>query len=219
MTATYQYSGSGDVTAPVQPVDVVVPIGNSQPSTSNSGCEPSDFDDFTAGNVALMQRGTCDFAVKAENAEDAGASAAIIFNEGQPGRTDLLAGTLGGNGLAIPVLGLSYADGAELVESARAQDDDVHAFASTLSEIRPTKNVIADTKKGDKEKTLVVGSHLDSVVEGPGINDNGSGTLDRSRGRRGARRGQDQAAPARAVRVLGRRGVRPAGLRRTTSRA
>jgi Zn-dependent M28 family amino/carboxypeptidase len=52
----------------------------------------------------------------------------------------------------------------------------VHASASTLNEDRPTKNVTADTKTGDKEKTLVVGAHLDSVVEGPGINDNGSGS-------------------------------------------
>ena len=36
--------------------------------------------------------------------------------------------------------------------------------------------MIADTKTGDKDKTLVVGSHLDSVLEGPGINDNGSGS-------------------------------------------
>jgi hypothetical protein len=39
-TETYQYSGSGDVTAPVQPVDVVVPIGSNPPSTSTSGCRP-----------------------------------------------------------------------------------------------------------------------------------------------------------------------------------
>ena len=31
-TETYQYSGSGDVTATVQPVDVVVPIGSNPPS-------------------------------------------------------------------------------------------------------------------------------------------------------------------------------------------
>jgi Zn-dependent M28 family amino/carboxypeptidase len=74
------------------------------------------------------------------------------------------------------VLGLSYADGAELVESARKQETKVHAFASTLNEVRPTKNVIADTKQGDPDHTLVVGSHLDSVVKGPGINDDGSGT-------------------------------------------
>ena len=175
-TETYQYSGSGDVTAPVQPVDVVVPIGSNPPSTSTSGCEASDFDGFTAGNVALLQRGTCDFSVKAHNAEDAGASAVIIFNEGQAGRTDLLAGTLSEDIRGIPVLGLSYADGAELVESARKQETKVHAFASTLNEVRPTTNVIADTKQGDPDHTLVVGAHLDSVVKGPGINDDGSGT-------------------------------------------
>ena len=119
-TATFEYSGSGDVTAKAQAVDVIVPIDpTSDPSTSNSGCEASDFAGFVAGNVALMQRGTCDFAVKAANAEAAGASGAIIFNEGQPGRTDVIAGTLGGPDFSIPVVGLSYADGAELVEETR----------------------------------------------------------------------------------------------------
>jgi Zn-dependent M28 family amino/carboxypeptidase len=36
--------------------------------------------------------------------------------------------------------------------------------------------VIADTRYGDATHTVVVGAHLDSVVEGPGINDNGSGS-------------------------------------------
>jgi Zn-dependent M28 family amino/carboxypeptidase len=176
-TATFEYSGSGDVTAQAQAVDVIVPIDpNSDPSTSNSGCEASDFAGFVAGNVALMQRGTCDFAVKAANAEAAGASAAIIFNEGQPGRTDVIAGTLGGPDFSIPVVGASYAVGAELVENTRAGDTIVHVFAQTFSEIRPTSNVIADSKKGDAEQTIVVGAHLDSVIEGPGINDNGSGS-------------------------------------------
>jgi Zn-dependent M28 family amino/carboxypeptidase len=36
--------------------------------------------------------------------------------------------------------------------------------------------VLADTAGGDPERKVVVGAHLDSVVQGPGINDNGSGT-------------------------------------------
>ena len=48
----------------------------------------------TEPQVALIQRGTCDFFVKAENAQAAGYDAAIIFNEGQPGREETLAGTL-----------------------------------------------------------------------------------------------------------------------------
>ncbi|KUM81592.1 M20/M25/M40 family metallo-hydrolase [Streptomyces griseorubiginosus] len=37
-------------------------------------------------------------------------------------------------------------------------------------------NVIADWPGGDTRKTVLVGAHLDSVLAGPGINDNGSGS-------------------------------------------
>jgi PA domain len=80
------FTGSGDVTAPVQGVDLVLPPG-AAPNTSTSGCEVEDFAGFVAGNIALIQRGTCPFVQKAAMAQDAGASALILFNEGQPGRT------------------------------------------------------------------------------------------------------------------------------------
>ena len=64
---TAEYSGSGEVEAPLQAVDLVLPPGE-EASTSNSGCEVEDFADFVAGNIALVQRGTCDFSVKAHNA-------------------------------------------------------------------------------------------------------------------------------------------------------
>jgi hypothetical protein len=41
--ATMTYSGSADVNAPLQAVDVVVPIGSNPPNTSSSGCEAADF--------------------------------------------------------------------------------------------------------------------------------------------------------------------------------
>jgi Zn-dependent M28 family amino/carboxypeptidase len=182
--ATMTYSGSGDVTAPLQAVDVVVPIGANPPNTSTSGCEATDFAGFTAGNVALMQRGTCPFRQKTDNAAAAGASAVIVFNEGQPmsptnpeDRTVVVQGTLGTPGVTIPAIGTSYAIGEELVDQTRAGAVTVHVSTETISETRTTTNVIADYKGGgDKTQTIVVGAHLDSVPEGPGINDNGSGT-------------------------------------------
>jgi Zn-dependent M28 family amino/carboxypeptidase len=36
-----------------------------------------------------------------------------------------------------------------------------------------TSNILADTKGGSSNDVIVVGSHLDSVPAGPGINDNG----------------------------------------------
>jgi Zn-dependent M28 family amino/carboxypeptidase len=170
------FSGAGDVTGTVQEAnDNVLPPGP-DPSTSNAGCEPEDFTGFTAGNVALVQRGTCDFAVKVENAVAAGASAVILFNEGQPGRTDADPVTLGGP-VTVPVVFASFALGSELAgQVAAGEDVQVHLTTDTLSEERSTWNVLADSRRGRDDRTVVVGAHLDSVTEGPGINDNGTGT-------------------------------------------
>ena len=167
---TMEYSGSGDVTADAQAVDVQLPPGPTA-SSSTSGCEASDFTGFTPGNIAIIQRGTCDFVVKAQNAEAAGAVGVVIFNEGQPGRTETLNGTLGGPGVTIPVVGTSFAVGEEL-----AAADVVRVSVTATSEIRQSQNVIAESPGGRNDRVVVVGAHLDSVPEGPGINDNGSGS-------------------------------------------
>ena len=41
-------------------------------------------------------------------------------------------------------------------------------------EVAWTFNVLAETNGGNANATVVVGAHLDSVPEGPGINDNGT---------------------------------------------
>ncbi|HEX6015609.1 MAG TPA: M28 family metallopeptidase [Geminicoccaceae bacterium] len=172
---TMEYSGSGDVTAPVELAGgIQIPPGPTA-SSSSSGCTAADFTGFTTGNVALVQRGTCDFVVKAMNAEAAGASAVIIFNEGQEGRTDVLNGTLGGPGVEIPVIGTIFAVGEELYVLANGAGVTVRVATDTTSEIRNTENVIAESTRGRTDRVVVVGAHLDSVPEGPGINDNGSG--------------------------------------------
>lgn len=169
------YSGSGDVTGTlVATRDLVLPPGPTA-SSSNSGCEPGDFVPAGAAPaVALIQRGTCDFAVKAANAQAAGYDAAVIFNEGQPGRTDTLRGTLGGPGVAIPVVGTSFAIGNELAGLLKTGPVALRVKIDAQIEEIESTNVLADTS-GRGTRVVVVGAHLDSVPEGPGINDNGSG--------------------------------------------
>ncbi len=169
--ATMEYSGSGDVTATAEGVDLILPPGPDA-NTSTSGCEAEDFDGFTAGNIAVIQRGTCTFALKAQNAEAAGAVGVIIFNEGQPGRTAAFFGTLGGPGATVPVVGAAFDVGVELAAGGVT----VRMFVNAESEIRSTSNVIAETPGGRDDRVVVVGAHLDSVPAGPGIQDNGSGS-------------------------------------------
>ena len=106
-------SALGDVTANVSGVDFHFGLGN----TSSSGCEAADFAGFPAGNIALMQRGTCFFATKVQNAEAAGAVGVLISNQGNTadsGRQDAFAGSLAPFIASIPVLGLSYPLGEAL---------------------------------------------------------------------------------------------------------
>jgi Zn-dependent M28 family amino/carboxypeptidase len=166
-------SDPGDVTAAVTPVDLQLGLGN----TSTSGCEAADFAGFPAGNIALLQRGTCTFELKAENAAAAGATGIVIFNQGNtadPARQGIPAVTLTANNTSgIPVLGTTYALGATLAGTPALR---MRVFANTVREIKTTFNVLAETASGNPDNVVMVGGHLDSVGAGPGINDNGSGS-------------------------------------------
>jgi len=172
------FSGDGDVDARAVVIDFTEPT--TEASASDSGCEPEDFGPATDGAVVLLQRGTCDFGLKAENAQAAGAVGAVIFNEGTIGaddRNDVLIPTLAGYEVDIPVVGRDYATGRALVD--RIGRGEIVTIRVAVDGVKlpgqKTVNVIADHPGGRTDRTVVVGGHLDSVFEGPGINDDGSG--------------------------------------------
>ncbi len=176
--ATMSFSGAGSVDdAPVAIIDFVEPTA--QASTSSAGCEDADFPagaTSLAGKIAVIQRGTCDFGLKALNAELHGAAGALIFNEGtlgDPDRNGPIGGTIGGYGVTIPVIESTYAVGRYLVDHPTATVD---FAASGQTDTLETRNVIAESKSGRSDRVVISGAHLDSVPEGPGIQDDGSGT-------------------------------------------
>ena len=70
-------------------------------------------------------------------------------------------------------MSLSFATGEAF---AGTPGPTVRIAAEVISEIRSTENVIAESRWGDPTNVVMAGAHLDSVPEGPGINDNGSGS-------------------------------------------
>jgi hypothetical protein len=181
-TGVFTGSGSGRVEGQVIPVD----INLTGDRASTSGCEAADFagiDWSGDADIALVQRGTCFFGTKAFYAEQAGAEAVIIFNQGNtPEREELIVadatsvdppipGAPGPVTHGIPVVGASFADGVALAQPGST------AFVEVLpSETRTDYNVIAELPGKDEDNVVMAGAHLDSVTEGPGINDNGSGS-------------------------------------------
>jgi Zn-dependent M28 family amino/carboxypeptidase len=140
------------------------------PQDETSGCELDDFAGVPAGSVVLIRRGTCPFGQKVTNAAGAGAAAALVANNVDGPLTQA---TLGDATGAVPTAGVSKADGDTLAGRAGAP---VTLVLATTIEERQSRNVIAQTTTGDVNNVVMAGAHLDSVPEGPGINDNGSGT-------------------------------------------
>jgi hypothetical protein len=82
-------------------------------ATPSEGCGP--LAGFPAGAVALVDRGTCPFVLKTQNAQAAGASAVVIVNNvaGAPTAPGGAA-----TGIAIPTVMISLADGTLLKETS-----------------------------------------------------------------------------------------------------
>jgi hypothetical protein len=172
----------GTTTAAVQPAGGIVLPPTPSPSSA-SGCTASDFSGFTSDKVALIQRGGCNFGVKVQNAQTAGASGAIIFNEGNPDRTDLLSGSLVDAAdkpiiPTIPVAFTSFATGTALLDEYQPAGQPVLdlSIQALVKPNAPDYNVIAESKGGDKNHVLVVDAHLDAIY-GAGMLDNASGSV------------------------------------------
>ncbi len=177
---------TGTASAIVEPAGGFV-LPPTPTSSSTSGCAAADFTGFTSGRIALIQRGGCNYGVKVLNAQGAGASGVIIFNEGNPGRTAVISGGLvdaQGNQIipTIPVAFTSFDTGnrlnTEYQQFLAGGAAAPHVDLSIQAVVNPNAddyNVIAESKGGDPNHVVVVDAHLDAIY-GAGMLDNASGS-------------------------------------------
>lgn len=141
----------------------------------SDGCDPSNYPDAVHGNIALIQRGTCSFGDKSALAGKAGAVAAVVYNY----ENGELHGTLGApSSDHVATFGLSGEEATPVIQELR-KGKTIDGIAYINSEVKTilTDNIVAQTVDGDPENCVMLGGHSDSVGEGPGINDDGSGSL------------------------------------------
>ncbi len=165
-------SPSGDVTGPLYALGFDTGAG---PGDRNGiGCDTGAWGDVPAGAIVLVQPGPCQVRTLVEHAQDAGAAALILADPmwapGQVRRPTLR----NPDGLAIPVAATTRDAGLVLAAAARAGDQ-VRLRISTTMVMRQSDNVVAETPGGDADRVVMLGAHLDSAIDGPGINDNGTG--------------------------------------------
>jgi len=94
---------------------VLVRDGSTAPS---EGCNELTNGAKLNGNIAVIERGSCNFTVKVKNAQDKGATAVLMINNANTnpfsmGGTDLT--------ITIPSLMISKADGAEILAAPNSQ--------------------------------------------------------------------------------------------------
>ncbi|MBA3960617.1 MAG: M28 family peptidase [Chthoniobacterales bacterium] len=169
-------SGGGVVTAPIHRV-----------TGSGTGSSAEEFATFPSGAIALLQRGGCAYDIQVANAEQAGASAVILFDPSAEhaarGKRDR---SIDGSQLQIPrltrqakILVVAVASTA-LANDLLGRIDADEPPVATLEIHTQIKsgvdyNVIADSPFGDPDRVVIVDAHLDSIY-GAGILDNASGS-------------------------------------------
>jgi aminopeptidase S len=135
-------------------------------ATGGVGTPPSPSSIATAPNGPLAQQltGEVDAAGAVKHLE----ALQKIADENGGNRA---AGTPGYDASVEYVAGVLRGIGFEVsTPTYQASGDDDHDVPSGTG-----RNVIAQTSTGDPNRAVMIGAHLDSVPEGPGIVDNGSG--------------------------------------------
>ncbi|TAQ84812.1 hypothetical protein B7494_g6873 [Chlorociboria aeruginascens] len=142
---------------------------------ANEGCDQADYPSNTTGSIAVIKRGTCAFGDKSELAGRNGAIAAVIYNN----NAGSLSGTLGTpSKYHIATFGISDRDAKPYIDELQGgKIINSSAYIDSIVQNIVTTNIIAQTKDGDSENCVMLGGHSDSVAEGPGINDDGTGSL------------------------------------------
>ncbi|MET4105557.1 T9SS-dependent M36 family metallopeptidase [Hymenobacter sp. UYP22] len=100
------------------PVSGTLVLANDGTTTPNLGCSAYTNAAAVAGNIALIDRGTCAFTIKVQQAQAAGAKMAIVINNN--GNQIPFAFTGDTTGIRIPAVMISQADGNRIKASLQA---------------------------------------------------------------------------------------------------
>ncbi len=171
-------------------------------------CEPLQNTAAMDGRIALIERGGCEFQVKIANAEDAGAIAAVVYNDSDDPLIVMNGDT---DSVGIPAVMISRADGEVLVDRLAAnadgdnfgdfEDDEevvtVRLAAGIFAGVPAEGNVVADFSS--RGPSLSDSNFVKPDVTAPGVDILGGQTPDVANGLRGESyqymSGTSQSAP------------------------
>jgi hypothetical protein len=176
---TYSNGSTSDFVVPKYSTSAVYAEEVELTAIPSLGCTDEDWQQANPpanGRAVLVKRGNCTFIQKADFALKYNASALLIYNSGDSVDNMRPVGINLGQNNTLPALSLSYAVGQNLTSLMQNATNNVSVYLGINVRDEPpfpVGNICADTPTGDATQTILIGSHSDSVPEGPGINDNG----------------------------------------------
>ncbi len=164
------FAPAGDVTGPVVAIDWL-------PGTTardGKGCRTADYGDLPEGAVVLVRPGPCYRRDQVLAAQAAGAAAFVAGYGAAPSGAAPRATLVDPGGLTIPAIGATGRAADALASVAEAGG--VARVSTTGRTVEAsTRSIIAELPGSEPSSVVLLGAHLDSVLDGPGINDDGSG--------------------------------------------
>ncbi|MCU0483439.1 MAG: M20/M25/M40 family metallo-hydrolase [Chloroflexi bacterium] len=164
------YSAAGTVEAPV------AAVGWDPAATAPGGpsCTAADFAGIPSGAIVLVGPGDCWRRDTVLAAQAAGAAALVVASPwsgpGEVRRVTLLQP----EDIRIPAVAASREVG-EVLAAAAADGRTVRLVITGQVETREVRTVLAEVSGSDPDRVVMVGAHLDSSMEGPGMVDDGTG--------------------------------------------
>lgn len=164
------FAPAGTVEGPVVPID----WNPAATTPDGKGCAVTHYGDLREDAIVLVRSGDCLRRDQVIAAQQAGAAAFIaVYPWAPPGivyRPTLIEPGF----LEIPAAGVSRAAAEALVAAAESG-----TTARLATQVRtrqvPTRSILAELSGSEPGAVIMLGAHLDSVLDGPGINDDGSG--------------------------------------------
>ncbi len=164
------YSAAGEAGAPV----VALGWDPGASEADGPGCESGDFADVPPGAILVLRSGPCYRRLQVENAQAAGAVGVVAaypwWEPGEARRATLI----DPDGIRIPVVAATREVGNALAAAATAGGTARLVVRASVEE-RSTRSLLAELPGSDPGRVVMVGAHLDSTLDGPGIDDDGSG--------------------------------------------
>jgi Zn-dependent M28 family amino/carboxypeptidase len=139
-----------------------------------AGCAASDYLAVPDGAIVLVRPGECPRRAAVALAQGSGA-AALVTAVPWSGRDEVRQTTLVEPAtILIPALAATREVG-EALAAAAASGGRARIVTTGTVESRGVRSVFAELPGSDPDRVVMVGAHLDSAMNGPGINDDGSG--------------------------------------------